>query len=125
MSGAHDYLHESALANNPPSGTIYDPENDGIILESLGVHEHWNNSTDKQYSRNLSTGEGIELIQSIVDNVIPGDFELDGDVDFDDLFILAAYWLESNQPGCIGDLDGDCDVDLQDFSILAQNWSRD
>lgn len=29
---------------------------------SLGVHEHWNNATDKQYSRNLGTGNGIELI---------------------------------------------------------------
>lgn len=125
ISGAHDYLHEAALAHNPPSGTIYDPENDGTPLESLGVHEHWNNSTDKQYSRNLGTGEGIELIQSIVVNVIPGDFEPDGDVDFDDLCVLAAYWLESNQPGCIGDLDGDCDVDLKDFAVLAQNWGRD
>jgi len=28
----------------------------------LGVEEHWNNSTDKQYSRNLGTGTGIELV---------------------------------------------------------------
>jgi hypothetical protein len=60
-----NYLHEAAQADDPPSGTIYDPENDGIPLESLGVHEHWNNSTDKQYSRNLGTGEGIELIEVI------------------------------------------------------------
>jgi hypothetical protein len=55
------YLHEAALADNPPSGTVYRP--DGIRLGSLGVHEHWNNLTDKQYSRNLSTnGTGIELV---------------------------------------------------------------
>ncbi len=120
-----NYLHEAALANNPPSGTIYDPENDGILLESLGVHEHWNNSTDKQYSRNLGTGEGIELIQSLVVNVIPGDFEPDGDVDIDDLNVLIAHWSESNQPGCVGDLDGDCDVDLEDLTILLQNWSME
>jgi len=58
-----NYMHEAAQADNPPSGTVYDPENDGILLQSLGVHEHWNNSTDKQYSRNLGTGEGIELIK--------------------------------------------------------------
>ncbi len=58
-----NYLHEAAQADNPPSGTVYDPENDGIPLKSLGVHEHWNNSTDKQYSRNLGIGEGIELIK--------------------------------------------------------------
>lgn len=60
---ADNYLHEAAQADNPPSGTVYDPENDGLPLKSLGVHEHWNNSTDKQYTRNLGTGEGIELVQ--------------------------------------------------------------
>lgn len=53
-------LHEAALANNPPSGTVYKP--DGVQLQSLGVHEHWNNATDKKYSRNLGTGNGIELL---------------------------------------------------------------
>ncbi len=56
-------FQECALANNPPSGTKYDSENDGTPLKSLGVHEHWNNNKDKQYSRNLGTGIGIELIQ--------------------------------------------------------------
>ena len=57
-----NYLHESAMADKPPSGTKYDPEGDGTILESLGVHEHWNNPKDRKYSRNLGTGKGIELI---------------------------------------------------------------
>jgi hypothetical protein len=62
-------LHECALANNPPSGTRYDPENDGTILQSLGVHEHWNNNTEKKYSRNLSKGGvGIELVSLKSDN---------------------------------------------------------
>jgi hypothetical protein len=56
-----NYMHEMALADNPPSGTNYDPENDGTPLASLGVHEHWNNAVDRQYSRNLGTGDGIEL----------------------------------------------------------------
>ena len=57
-----NYLHEAAQANNPPSGTIYDPEGDGTACNSLGVHEHWNDHINKQYSRNLKTGEGIELV---------------------------------------------------------------
>lgn len=56
------FLHESALAHQPPSGAIYDPEKDGTRLRSIGVHEHWNNPADKKYSRNLGTGDGIELI---------------------------------------------------------------
>jgi len=58
------YLHEGALANDPPSATFYDPENDGTRLSSLGVHEHWNNATNKQYTSNLGTGEGIGLIST-------------------------------------------------------------
>jgi hypothetical protein len=57
-----NYLHEAALADRPPSGTKYDPEKDGTALKSLGVHEHWNNPKDRKYSRNLKTGDGIELL---------------------------------------------------------------
>ena len=61
-SGADDYLDEAAMANDPVSGTFYDPDGDGKPLESLGVHEHWNNPRDKKYSRNLGKDEGIELV---------------------------------------------------------------
>ena len=56
------YLLEAAMAGNPPSGIVYDPEGDGIALTSLGVAEHWNNANDRQYSRNLGSGNGIELV---------------------------------------------------------------
>ena len=59
-------MEEMALAGDPPSGTVYDPERDGTTLTSLGVTEHWNNATDKQYSRNLKTGEGIELVYALI-----------------------------------------------------------
>jgi len=59
-------MEEMALADNPPSGVVYDPERDGTRLTSLGVTEHWNNPTDKKYSRNLKTGNGIELVYSLV-----------------------------------------------------------
>ncbi len=58
-----DYLHQAADSSCWPSGITYDPENDGTPIASLGVHEHWNNSTDKEYSRNLGTADGIELIK--------------------------------------------------------------
>jgi hypothetical protein len=63
-SGADDYLHEAARADDPPSGTFYDPDHSGNVtrLTPLGMHEHWNNPKDKQYSRDLGTGKGIELV---------------------------------------------------------------
>ena len=62
--GVDDYLHEAALANDPPSGTFYDPDHATATkrLRSLGVHEHWNDPQERKYSRNLGTGEGIELV---------------------------------------------------------------
>ncbi|MHC4539727.1 MAG: SMP-30/gluconolactonase/LRE family protein, partial [Planctomycetota bacterium] len=62
--GVDDFLHEAAQADNPPSGTFYDPDHAGNKKRSasLGVHEHWNNSQEKKYSRNLGTGNGIELV---------------------------------------------------------------
>lgn len=62
--GVDDFLHEAAQADNPPSGTFYDPDHSGNVkrLASLGVHEHWNNPKDKKYSRNLGASKGIELV---------------------------------------------------------------
>jgi hypothetical protein len=59
-----NYLHEAALAGKPPSGTVYDPSQEHTPATSLGVHEHWNNANDKQYSRNLGKREGIELLKA-------------------------------------------------------------
>lgn len=61
--GVDDYLHQAADSSLWPQDIIYDPDGDGIVIASLGVHEHWNNALDKNYSRNLGTGEGIELIK--------------------------------------------------------------
>ncbi|MBN2594829.1 MAG: SMP-30/gluconolactonase/LRE family protein [Sedimentisphaerales bacterium] len=71
-SGVDDYLHEAALADNPPSGTFYDPDHEGNVkrLASLGVHEHWNNPKEKKYSRNLGTGSGIELVAAKPSGII-------------------------------------------------------
>jgi hypothetical protein len=62
--GVDDYLHQAADPKNWPAGIVYAPDGDGkLIPGSLGVHEHWNNPKDKQYSRNLGKGEGIELVK--------------------------------------------------------------
>jgi hypothetical protein len=62
MEGVDDYLHQAADSVNWPEGIQYDPENDGIVIGSLGVHEHWNNAEEKLYSQNMGTADGIELI---------------------------------------------------------------
>jgi hypothetical protein len=120
--GAEDYLHEAALADNPPSGTFYDPGGDGVRLTSLGTHEHWNNSYAKQYSRNLGTGDGIELTSPA-----PADFNGDGVVDCEDFKILMDQWLQTS-----GQLSADIApgpsgngiVDMEDLALFVDSWTR-
>lgn len=56
-----NYLIEAAKGTNAKYGP-YMPN--GLKIGSLGVHEHWNNATEKKYSRNLhpKKGKGIELV---------------------------------------------------------------
>jgi hypothetical protein len=69
MNGVDDYLHQAADSSNWPAGILYDPDNSGKVLSSLGTHEHWNNAEKKQYSRNLGFNKGIELV-SIPDTLV-------------------------------------------------------
>jgi hypothetical protein len=69
IPGVDDYLHQAADSSNWPAGIVYDPDNSGKPIPSLGVHEHWNNSVMKQYSRNLGRPDGIELV-SIPDTLV-------------------------------------------------------
>ena len=64
-----DYLHQAASSDWWPDGIIYDPDRTGSPISSLGVHEHWNNVDDMEYSRNLDTGEGIELVKIFSEQV--------------------------------------------------------
>jgi hypothetical protein len=125
ISGADDYMHEAAEANDPCSGTLYDPNGTGAGLSSLGVHEHWNNATDKQYSRNLETGNGIELVVPLASS---GDIYEDGKVDFRDFAVLASAWQSTPSDG---NWDPNCDLAIPiwiinqgDLGALARDWLR-
>jgi hypothetical protein len=69
MFGVDDYLHQAADSKNWPDGIVYDPDNSGVPIRSLGVHEHWNNPSAKQYSGNLAKKDGITLV-SIPDSLV-------------------------------------------------------
>jgi len=125
-SGTDDYLSEAALVPSPPSDANYDPNHDGGLTESLGVHEHWNNATSKQYSRNLDpiNGTGIELV---TEPGLVGDLYKDGVVNFKDFAVLAAAWL--SQPGD-DNWNADCDISIPsdgvidelDLAVFCDNW---
>jgi len=65
MPAVDDYLRQAADSANWPATIVYDPDNSGLPLGSLGTHESWNNAASMQYSRNLDpAGVGIELVQA-------------------------------------------------------------
>lgn len=66
---------------------------------------------------------GLALLQPI----LPGDFEPDGDVDFTDLALMMSYWLRDEpEPSVdIGGPDAEPDgiINLFDFAIFGENWT--
>jgi hypothetical protein len=103
---ADQYMHEAALADAPPSGTVYDPDVDGGS-QSLGVHEHWNNDADRRYSRNLGTGNGVELVYLGPEGYADLDVDADSDADTD------------------SDADGDTDTDSDTESDTESDTDSD
>jgi len=124
-----NYLHEAALANDPPSRTFYCPDRDGVPLPSLGVHEHWNNPIDRQYSRNLGLDVGIELVAIRLHAMgeFDGDLVRDGVVNERDLAAFCRGWLA--RPGdsswsAAFDLSSDQRTDFLDWVHLARQWGQ-
>ncbi|MCF7847640.1 MAG: DUF362 domain-containing protein [Kiritimatiellales bacterium] len=107
--GADNYLHEAAQADDPPSEYAYEP--DGVPLQSLGVHEHWNNSTAKQYTRNLGTGSGIELYQVALDT----DSDNDGMSDQWEIDYFGGTNVANGGPQ--DDFDNDGISNLSEFAL--------
>ncbi len=125
VSYCDTYMHEAAKADKPDSKVFYDPERDGIGCKSLGTHEHWNNATDKKYSRNLGIGNGIELTYtnpSQLPEINYGDINGDNNIDAIDFALLKSYLLNtSNSLGNgakAADVNMDDTVDAIDFALL-------
>lgn len=69
------------------------------------------------------TGDLFKFDDGYFPDIIPGDADLDGDVDLSDLGALATYYGQtSNVFWTRGDFDLDNDVDLSDLGVLATNY---
>jgi PKD repeat protein len=68
-------------------------------------------------------GDGTLGCQTHLVELIVGDFDGDGDVDFVDYIRLAERWLQTGCGGCSGaDLTCDGNVDLFDLQEFTYNW---
>ncbi len=92
MEGTDDYLIQAADSTYWPEGLTYDPEGDGTSIGSLGTYEHWNNDTDKRYSRDLGHQTGIELIKpALLDHMTSTDRGADKNVHTDAGKLLQVF----------------------------------
>jgi rhamnogalacturonyl hydrolase YesR len=63
-------------------------------------------------------------IKRLEQSELKGDIDGDGDVDFDDLKILADNWLEDYPTADIFPTGGDGIINFLDFAVLAQDWMK-
>lgn len=113
--GVDDYLHQAADSSLWPDGITYDPDNDGVLIASLGVHEHWNDSLHKQYTRNLETGNGIELYKAHEPHT--------GIAGVTRILNVSVYPNPATSRVCISNPQGlRCDYELTD--ITGKVWLR-
>lgn len=87
-------------------------------LMSNTVYAYTVTSRDKNPNYNTTAPSQVSSART----TLPGDFEPDGDVDFDDYSRFASHWPNDGAFGSEYDLDDDNDVDLRDVAILFGNW---
>ena len=64
------------------------------------------------------------FIDIAITDLLPGDIDADGSVNFRDFLILAESFGATAADRFDGDFDGDDDVDFFDFLVLARNFGR-
>ncbi|MHC4111800.1 MAG: aryl-sulfate sulfotransferase, partial [Planctomycetota bacterium] len=78
------------------------------------------------YNARVVFNTGTSNMDVYIDNVslmtvLPGDFDCDGCVRFDDLAVLTGEWLEE-ESGLMADLQENGKVDFNDFAIFANSF---
>jgi hypothetical protein len=64
------------------------------------------------------------LANGYASRYLPGDTNLDGNVDAIDLNALAISWQQGNKVWSNGDVNGDGTVDSHDLNLLGINWQQ-
>jgi len=124
----------NTLASPTPSGqaNAYIIQNDPFFSR---LKEWGNTIWDLWYHNHGLDGSGVsiegivpfEMAEATLETgvvFLPGDFEPDGDVDSNDLAVLAAEWLQSGEDllADIYPVEGDNVVNFLDFATFAEGW---
>ncbi len=118
------------LADIPAGTTLV---NGNVAGERRVFFGHWGYDTElgAPYNREANWDDFItENYKTILHNIIkevlglvPGDFDLDGCVELDDLAVLVSEWLQ-DQGELRADLDDSGRVDGKDFGIFADHYMQ-
>jgi len=115
--------------------TSFSIQNPAAVLNSPSyqVSNSFNDSSTSTYTYNSSTGSPLASITSsnysighsvtIVDT-IPGDANLDGKVDVNDLLILAQNYNHTGTDWAQGDFSGNGNTDVNSLLVLAQHYNQ-
>jgi hypothetical protein len=109
----------------PGTGPV-DSDHDGMPdAWELAKGFNPNDPTDRPQDRDGDGYTNVEEYLNALCSVIVGDFDYDGDVDWEDLKTLVEPWLERCRIGiwCEDrDINHDWIVDFRDYVILAESW---
>ena len=121
-----DGLFELETNDDPGSeGDLFHAGYADIFRYSTVPDANWWDGEDSGLFIHSISEVGTQM--SFMFGAIRGDFEPDGDVDFDDLRTFAQRWNDRCRPrqwcdGC--DLNRDQWINFADFAMLAQNWLK-
>jgi hypothetical protein len=126
---AHDNIAVSGVATLDGSLFLssiggYEPANlvGHTILTAGAVAGHFNTVSGNQISSSKWLAVTYEETSLKVTATLPGDGDVDGDVDFDDLLALAQGYGESSTTWATGDFTGNGAADFDDLLALAQHY---
>ena len=113
-----EYYFTCVSGGGHDSGWQDSPAYEDSDLMSNTIYAYTVMARDKNPNRNTTAPSQVSSART----TLPGDFEPDGDVDFDDYSRFASHWPNDVAFGSEYDLDDDNDVDLRDVTILLGNW---
>ncbi len=97
----------------------------GTTIWDLWYHNHGLDGSGKSVPGIVPFQMTAATIHVTYEPPIIGDFEPDGDVDTEDLMVIASGWLLTGN-GLAGDIgpqpDGDGIINYVDFSVFAEHW---
>ncbi|MCC6680102.1 MAG: serine hydrolase [Phycisphaeraceae bacterium] len=96
------------------------PSLDLVVARTGNSGEDWDPSGDLDYVNVIEPFFNLLLSQA---SAMPGDANLDGQVNIGDLQIIGDHWQVTGATWFMGDFSGDGIVNLADLQIISDHWS--